>query len=75
MTYLMTTFHVKQSYYPNVDKETIPVTDLFRGRHCPSQPADANEITQADGNIWKQHMHWKRISLCVPATLFPVYGP
>jgi hypothetical protein len=31
ITYLMTAFHVKQCYYRNIDKETVAVTDLFRG--------------------------------------------
>jgi hypothetical protein len=39
----MTTFHVKRCYYPNVDKETVAVSDLFRADVAQARTADENE--------------------------------
>jgi hypothetical protein len=68
-THVMTTLHVKQCYYPNVDKEAALVTDLFRAAIGRERDLERGREHR------RHHMREERISRCAPRPLFAVYGP
>jgi hypothetical protein len=62
----MTTFHVKQCYYPNVDKETVVVSDLFRAGIAQARTSSRKRerISSRREHVEAAHAREKNIFVC-----------